>query len=382
MDDKTTITSIMVHFESLNDPRRVHLRQHRLLDILTIAICAVICNCEAWDEVELWGEANEAWLKTFLELPNGIPSHDTFNRVFRLLEPAELQRCMSEWMAVLQTEHGLKIIAIDGKTLRGSYDRASCRSALHLVSAWAVENHISLGQVAVDDKSNEITAIPELLKIIDVSEAIVTIDAVGCQKDIATAIRRQKGDYVLALKDNQPTLATAVTELFQQGIETAFAGQNYELWETKGTSHGRWEHRTYEVLRRVTGLPDQALWADLCSVVCVTRIARENGKETSDVRYYISSRDATAELFSRAIRGHWGIESTLHWTLDVTFHEDASRLRKDHGPQNMALLRKIAISLLKNETTKKKLSLKRKRLLAGWDLDYLLTILFPKLQKK
>lgn len=382
MDDNTTMTSIMVHFGELPDPRRVHLRQHRLLDILTIAICAVICDCEAWDEVELWGETNEAWLKTFLELPNGVPSHDTFNRVFRLLDPAALQRCMSAWMAALQAEQGLKIIAIDGKTLRGSYDRASCRSALHLVSAWAVENHISLGQVAVDSKSNEITAIPELLKIIDVSGALVTIDAMGCQKEIAADIRSKKGDYILALKDNQPTLTAAVTDLFQQGIETDFADLSYELWESKGASHGRWEHRTYEVLHDVTGLPDQDLWTDLCTVVCVTRIARENGQETSDVRYYISSSASTAEIFGRAIRGHWGIEATLHWTLDVTFHEDASRLRKDHGPQNLALLRKIAISLLKQETTKKKLSLKRKRKLAGWDLDYLLTILFPKPAEK
>lgn len=380
MDDNATVTSIMVHFGELPDPRREHLRRHRLLDILTIAIGAVICNADTWEDVELWGLANEEWLKTFLELPGGIPSHDTFNRVFRLLDPDTFQDCMANWMAALQVDKGLKIIALDGKTLRGSFDKASCQSALHLVSAWAVENHISLGQVAVNDKSNEITAIPELLKIIDVSGALVTIDAMGCQKEIATAIRDKDGDFILALKDNQPTLATAVTERFQQGIETNFAGLDYEIFESTEKSHGRFEQRTYEVLRGVKDLPGQADWTDLNALVCVTRISTCHGKTTSDVRYFITSYEGRAELFARAIRGHWTIETTLHWTLDVTFHEDASRLRKDHGPRNLGLLRRIAISLLKNENSKKR-SIRRKRLLAGWDLDYLLTILLQIPQK-
>lgn len=381
MDDTATVNSIVVHFGLLADPRREHRRRHHLLDILTIAICAVICNADTWEDVELWGQANEKWLKTFLELPGGIPSHDTFNRVFRLLDPQSLQDCLVNWMAALHVENGLKIIAIDGKSLRGSFDKASCKSALHLVSAWATENSISLGQVAVADKSNEITAIPGLLKIIDVSGALVTIDAMGCQKDIAADIRVQQGDYILALKDNQPTLAAAVIDRFAQGIETNFAGLDYETFTATDKSHGRIDQRTCEVLRNVTGLPGQGDWVDLKTIVCITRISECRGQETSEVRYFISSASGSAELFARAIKDHWKIETTLHWTLDVTFREDASRLRKDHGPQNLALLRRIAVSLLKNETSIKA-SIKGKRLLAGWDQSYLLKILFQIPQRK
>lgn len=375
MDDSDTISSVVVHFGELHDPRRTHRRRHLLLDILTIAVCAVISNADTWEDVELWGIAHEAWLKTFLELPGGIPSHDTFNRVFRILDPNALQTCLVKWMAALNVEKGLKVIAIDGKTLRRSFDKASCQSALHLVSAWSVANQISLGQVAVGDKSNEITAIPELLKTIDVSGAIVTIDAMGCQKNIAADIRKKEGDYILALKDNQPTLAAEVADRFLQGIDTDFEGLDYETYTATEKSHGRIDRRTCEVIRGVTDLPGQEDWMDLKSIVCVTRISTCQGKETSEVRYFISSTARAAEVFAQAIRDHWKIETTLHWTLDVTFGEDGSRIRKDHGAENFGLLRRIAISLLKNDD-RKKTSIKGKRLLAGWDKDYLMKILF------
>ena len=375
MDDTTTISSVVVHFGELHDPRRTHRRRHLLLDILTIAVCAVISNADTWEDVELWGIAHEAWLKTVLELPGGIPSHDTFNRVFRILDPNALQTCLVKWMAALNVEKGLKVIAIDGKTLRRSFDKASCQSALHLVSAWSVANQISLGQVAVGDKSNEITAIPELLKTIDVSGAIVTIDAMGCQKNIAADIRKNEGDYILALKDNQPTLAAEVADRFLQGIDTDFEGLDDETFTATEKSHGRIDRRTCEVIRGVTDLPGQEDGMDLKSIVCVTRISTCQGKETSEVRYFISSTARAAEVFAQAIRDHGKIETTLHGTLDVTFGEDGSRIRKDHGAENFGLLRRIAISLLKNDN-RKKTSIKGKRLLAGWDKDYLMKILF------
>jgi predicted transposase YbfD/YdcC len=381
MDDATTRLGISVYFEDLADPRRAHLRRHDLMDVIVITLCAVICGCETWEDVALWGRSKEEWLKPYLRLPNGIPSHDTFNRVFRLLDPGPFDAAVRAWVADLHRVAGLTTIAIDGKVIRHSFDTASAKTALQVVSAWAVENGLSLGQVAVDETSNEIPAIPKLLDLLDVSGCLVTIDAVGCQTEIAAKVRDRGGDYVLALKGNQPTLHQAVLDRFQAGMETAFAGLAYDHHTVTETGHGRTDERTCEVLTGVAGLPDQDRWADLKSIVCVTRVSRQGGRETSDVRYYIASREAGAAAFAKAIRDHWGIENTLHWTLDVTFREDASRTRFGHGPENLAVLRRLAVSLLKQDASTKG-SIKGKTKLAGWDNDFLLRVLLTKPPEK
>jgi predicted transposase YbfD/YdcC len=384
MDDATTRLGISVYFEDLADPRRAHLRRHDLMDVIVITLCAVICGCETWEDVALWGRSKYEWLKPYLRLPNGIPSHDTFNRVFRLLDPGPFDAGVRAWVADLHRVLGLTTIAIDGKTLRHSVDTASAKTALQVVSAWSVENGLSLGQVAVEDGSNEITAIPKLLDLLDVSGCLVTIDAVGCQTEIAAKVRDRGGDYVLALKGNQPTLHQAVLGRFRAGIETGFAGLAYEYHTVTETGHGRTDERTCEVLTGVTGLPEQERWADLKSIICVTRISRPGrpgGVETSEVRYYIASREAGAAAFAKAIRDHWAIENTLHWTLDVTFREDTSRTRLGHGQENLAVLRRLAVSLLKQDASTKG-SIKGKTKLAGWDNDFLLGVLLNKPLKK
>jgi predicted transposase YbfD/YdcC len=381
MDDPTTRLGISVYFEDLADPRRAHLRRHDLMDVIVLTLCAVICGCETWEDVALWGRSKADWLKPYLRLPNGIPSHDTFNRVFRLLDPGPFDAAVRAWVADLQRFAGLTTIAIDGKAIRHSFDTASAKTALQVVSAWAVENGLSLGQVAVEDGSNEIAAIPKLLDLLDVSGCLVTIDAVGCQTGIAAKVRERGGDYVLALKGNQPALHQAVTDRFQAGMETGFAGLAYDHHTVTETGHGRTDERTCEVLTGVTGLPDQDRWADLKAIICVTRISRQGGREASAVRYYIASRAAGAAAFAKAIREHWAIENTLHWTLDVTFREDANRTRLGHGPENLAVLRRLAVSLLKQDASTTG-SIKGKTKLAGWDNAFLLRVLLTKRPEK
>jgi predicted transposase YbfD/YdcC len=381
MDQPTNRLGISVYFEDLADPRRAHLRQHDLMDVIVLTLCAVICGCETWEDVALWGRTKADWLKPYLRLANGIPSHDTLNRVFRLLDPGPFDACVRAWVADLHRTAGLTVIAIDGKAVRHSFDTASAKTALQVVSAWAVENGLSLGQVAVDETSNEITALPRLLEILDVSGCLVTIDAVGCQTEIATQVRERGGDYVLALKGNQPTLHRAVIDRFQAGIETDFAGLAYDHHTVTETGHGRTDERTCEVLTGVTGLPDQDRWTDLKAIICVTRVSRQGGRQTSEVRYFIASRSAGAAAFAKAIRDHWRIENTLHWTLDVTFREDANRTRFGHGPENLALLRRLAVSLLKQDASTKG-SIKGKTKLAGWDNDFLLRVLLTKPPEK
>lgn len=381
MDPPTNRLGLSIYFEDLADPRRAHLRRHDLMDVIVITLCAVICGCETWEDVALWGRTKADWLKPYLRLPNGVPSHDTFNRVFRLLDPGPFDACVRAWVADLHRVAGLTTIAIDGKAVRHSFDTASAKTALQVVSAWAVENGLSLGQVAVEDKSNEITAIPKLLGILDVSGCLVTIDAAGCQTEIAAQVRDRGGDYVLALKGNQPTLHRAVIDRFAAGIETDFAGLAYDHHTVTEAGHGRTDERTCEVLTDVAGRPDQDRWADLKAIICVTRISRQRGRETSDVRYYISSRAAGAAAFAKAIRDHWRIENTLHWTLDVTFREDANRTRFGHGPANLAVLRRLAVSLLKQDASTKG-SIKGKTKLAGWDNDFLLHVLLTKPPEK
>jgi predicted transposase YbfD/YdcC len=368
------VLAIQTHFAALPDPRIERTRLHGLMDIIVIAICAVICGAEGWEDIACYGVAKQDWFKTFLALPNGIPSHDTFRRVFCLLDPSAFLQCFQRWIDALAEGLGLKRIAIDGKTLRRSFDRAAGKAALHLVSAWATQQHLVLGQVAVDTKSNEITAIPKLLELLDVSGAMVSIDAMGCQKEIAAKIRDGGGHYVLSVKDNQPNLLEDIQLLFEQGLDTDFAGMDYSHYEECYDGHGREEKHFVHTILNPEGIRDQASWQDLKAITIVFSERQEVGQEkTEELRYYIGSRAAKAKVYANAIRSHWGIENGLHWVLDVCFDEDHCRMRTDHSPENMALLRRLALCLLKKHGGKGSLRGKRKR--SGWNDGLLLEIL-------
>jgi predicted transposase YbfD/YdcC len=324
----------------------------------------VICRCEDWQQIALFGEKRKAWFEKFLALPNGIPSHDTFERVFDRLDPKAFQRCFVAWTNVLCGQFGLKHIAIDGKTLRSS--GSGKLKALHLVSAWASENHLSLGQVACAEKSNEITAIPELLEMLCVEGALVTIDAMGCQKDMAAAIRAKKGDYLLTVKDNQPTLKADIESSFEKALSTDFAGLDYDEFRTHDQGHGRKETRTYTIIKNPQTLTQKEQWKDL-TVIGMCLCERVEGyseakpagvRESAEIRYFIGSRNAGAKTYARGLRGHWGIENNLHWQLDVTFAEDANRVSRRNGAENLALLRKLALGLLKRHPSKQSIACK------------------------
>jgi predicted transposase YbfD/YdcC len=371
----TSALAIKSHFRKLKDPRMERSKLHPLINVVTIAICGVICRCEDWQQIALFGEKRQAWFAKFLSLPNGIPSHDTFERVFDRLDPKAFQRCFLDWTNVLCSQFGLKHIAIDGKTLRGS--GTGKLKALHLVSAWATENHLSLGQVACAEKSNEITAIPELLEMLCVEGALVTIDAMGCQKEIAAAIRDKKGDYVLTVKDNQPTLKTDIESSFEKALTTDFQGLDYDECQTHDKGHGRKETRTYTIIKNPQTLTQKDQWKDLTVIgMCVSE--RVEGyseanpaglRESVEVRYFIGSRNANAKTYAQVLRGHWGIENNLHWQLDVTFAEDANRVSSRNGAENLALLRKLALGLLKRHPSKQ--SIACKALAATLDDDFL-----------
>ena len=359
-------------FACLTDPRIDRTKKHELVDIVVIALCAVVCGADAWTEVEEFGHAKRDWLGRFLELPNGIPSHDTFTRVFAALDPAEFQTCFAGWMAAACRATGLVPIAIDGKAVQAA-ERNTFSGRLHLVSAWAAENRLILAQRAVPDLANEQAAIPELLKVLDLAGAVVTIDAGGCYPEIAQRIAGEGGEYVLALKDNQPLLRQAVADRFQAVIDHGPPAAGYDRHEDTDKGHGREETRTCEVLRGVTGLPGQANWPGLCTIAVVCRLCRAGGKETAEVRYFISSLDAGAKAMLALVRGHWGVENELHWVLDVAFREDANKTRAGHAGENLGWLRRVALSLLKR--TPGKGSIKGKRLKAGWDEAFLASVL-------
>ena len=357
-------------FSEIEDPRIERTKHHLLVDVLCLAVLAVIAGAEGWEEIEEFGQQKLPWLKKFLRLPGGVPSHDTISRVFRQLKPAEFQQGFSRWIESLSADLGLRQVAIDGKTLRRSHDRVAMKSALHAVCAWSVENHLVLGQQATDEKSNEITAIPKLLELLALGGAIVTIDALGCQKEIAAQIVKGGGDYVLAVKGNQPKLHAALQEHFDRLHETDFADATCRRRTTREKAHGRREDRYYYQSPAADALGELAdAWAGLVSVGQVIAITRRDGKETSEVRYHISSLTPGVKRFAQAVRGHWTIENSLHWVLDVVFDEDRSRIRKDHGPDNFALLRRFAISLIKQDTTPGSVRRKRKR--AAWNNDAL-----------
>lgn len=361
--------SILTHFQMLDDPRLERSRRHDLLDIVAITICAVICGADSWVDVEKYGAAKHDWLKGFLRLPNGIPSHDTLGRVFAALAPDQFRACFAARVAEVAEVVGVKHVAIDGKTLRGSRSRG--RAALHLVSAWATGSHLTLGQEAVDEKSNEITAIPRLLAMLDLTGALVTIDAMGCQREIAGEVVTRGGDYVLAVKENQPTLYAEVERMEEAALATEYAGASQ--CGVEEASHGRQEMRACWVLTDLAGLSERPKWPGLRSVVVVVRERTVDGKNSCEKHYYISSRVMSAEDFLGVIRGHWGIENSLHWVLDVSFGEDRSRVRTDHGPENFALLRRMAVSMLTAEGSKG--SIRGKRLIAGWNNEFLESVL-------
>ena len=368
--------TIADHFADLEDPRIERTKHHQLIDIITISICAVICGADTWVDIESYGRAKYEWLKKILELPNGIPSHDTIARVFSRLKPEQFQKCFLSWIQSISCFNPGEVIAIDGKTLRHSYDRGGNKKAIHMVSAWATSQRLVLGQVKVDKKSNEITAIPALLKVLELNGSIITIDAMGCQRSIVKSIVEQKGDYVITLKKNQPSLYARVEELFKKAIIQGFSGFTHTAYSTnKESNHGRSEIRHHLMLSDIKELidPDNQ-WEKFQSIGMIESVRIVKGKTTIETRYYISSLPNDAQKLGKSVRSHWGIENSLHWVLDVGFREDECRIRKDNAPQNFAILRHISLNLLNQEKTSKT-GAKNKRLRAGWDDDYLTKIL-------
>jgi predicted transposase YbfD/YdcC len=366
-----TSLAIKKHFRKLRDPRRQHRQRHLFLDILVIAICGVISGCNSWTQIAAFGRKRQTWLKRFLTLPHGIPAHDTFERLFERLDPVAFQNCFREWMLTLAGAVGVIQIAIDGKTLRRSGSRDL--GPLHLVSAWATQNHLSLGQVAVDPQSNEITAIPKLLELLDLHGALVTIDAIGCQKEIASRIRERGGHYVLTVKANQPQLLHDIQNCFERAFETDFAGVDYDSYTTEEKGHGRQEQRCYTIIRNPQGIQHYDAWRDLCVIGMCGSERIMQGKVSTEVRFFIGSKKAGARYYGKALRHHWGIENSLHWQLDVSFGEDYNRTRQRRAAQNLALVRRLAVTLLKRHPAKE--SIACKRLQAAWNTEFLEEVL-------
>lgn len=367
--------SLMVHFADLEDPRHAINQRHPLINLIVIAVCAVICGADSFTEMEEFGKERKSWLARFLDLSNGIPSHDTFNQFFARLKPEAFERCLLSWLESLHELSEGQILAVDGKTLRGSYDRQDNKAAIHMVSVWATANRLSLASRVVDEKSNEITAIPELLDLIEVAGGIVTIDAMGCQKAIAKKIRDRGGDYVLAVKENQPRLHEAVESFFEAHWKNDdLVHCPSHRFETHERGHGRVDDRYYYLAKLPEGFAVASEWPGLKAIGMAIRVTEQEGKTTEEVRYYIASRCLSGRRFAEAVRGHWGIENGLHWQLDVTFGEDKLRIRKGHAAANMSILMRTALGLLKNETTNRR-GLKTKRLAAALNPDYLEKVL-------
>ena len=370
---KKSSVRIQDHFEELTDPRRRKVT-YPLINVVVIAVCAVICGADDFVAIAKFGEKKQSWFSKFLDLKDGIPSHDRFNAILAAIKPAEFEKCLLSWITALHEITDGQVIAIDGKTLRRSFDKASGKAAIHMVSAWATANHISLGQVVVDAKSNEITAIPKLLEILEISGAIVTIDAMGCQVTIAQKIVDAEADYVLAVKGNQPTLHQGIVDFFDNHLEDDFARVKSRRYETEEKGHGREENRWYFICPVPDDLPDGSRWPKLKAIGIVVSNTQRDGKDCNELRYYILSKYLSGQRFGEAVRNHWAIENRLHWQLDVSFQEDQSRIRMGHADTNFSILRRTALSLLKNESTLK-VGIKNKRLTAGWDEDYLQKVL-------
>jgi predicted transposase YbfD/YdcC len=366
--------SLMTHFAPLEDPRCALKRRHNLFDMIVMAIAATLCGADGWVQIAEFGRSKQAWLERFLELPNGIPAHDTFGRVFSLLQPEAFEACFRNWVEAIREVIPGEVIAIDGKTLRRSHDRGKGLAALHVVSAWATANRVVLGQVVTEAKSNEITAIPQVLELLDLNGCIVTIDAMGCQSAIAEQIVAQGGRYVLALKGNQGTLAAEVEEAFIEADAQEYVGLDAPFLETIEQGHGRRETRRYRTLGDLSGVPRRALWKAMDMIGMVESEREVNGVITRETRFYIGAIGTDVETFARAVRGHWGVENQLHWSLDVSFNEDGSRVRDPEARENLALIRRIALTRLQHDETK--LGIQSKRLKAAWNERYLTKLLF------
>ncbi len=369
--------TLQEHFASLEDPRMERTKHHQLLTIITIALCAVICGADTWVDVEEFGKSKRGWLETFLELPNGIPSHDTFGRVFARLKPEQFQACFLSWVQAINKVLPSQQIAIDGKTARRSHERAEGKAAIQMVSAWASASHLVLAQRHVAAHSNEKTALPFLLEQLDLAGCIVSIDAMGCHAKIARQIKEQDGEYVLALKANQGTLYQDVVDLFADALTPQGADLLHDYHPTQDAGHGRVERRQYWTIADpevIAYLNAKEAWAGLCSVGMVEAERQVGEQVTCERRYYVMSLPGDAQAFGNAVRTHWSIENGLHWVLDLAFEEDRSRMRKDHSQQNFVVLRHMALNLLKQEPTAK-CGIKARRLKAGWSEDYLRKVL-------
>lgn len=364
-----TTTSLVDCFSVIRDPRQESKIDHELIDILVLCVFGVICGAEGWQDIEEVGHVRLSWLQERGFLKNGIPVDDTIARIVSRLCPEELQHCFINWMSAVEGATGGKVVAIDGKTLRHSYDKKKRKAAIHMVSAFAAENGVVLGQIKTMDKSNEITAIPALLDLLDVKGCIVTIDAMGCQEKIAEKIVAKEADYVLAVKGNQKQLHEEIVDFFQTARTYDFQGVKYDYFEEAHKGHGRVEQRRYWISDMLGSISNPGRWSSLCSIGMVESERYIDGKTTSEIRYFISSLTADAKVFANAVRKHWAIENQLHWVLDVSFREDESRVRRDNAPENMAVFRHVVMNALRKEKTCKK-GVKAKRFKATLQAEY------------
>ena len=370
----TSNIPLISEFSKINDPRLDRRKLHKLIDIFAITVCAVICGANTWNEIEQYGQSKHEWLKTFLELPNGIPSHDTIRRVFMIIDPEEFRTAFISWVDSIRPLLPETVIAIDGKTLRGSHDKTNGKSAIHMVSAWASDTNMVLGQIKTDEKSNEITAIPKLIDLLDISGATVTIDAMGCQKKIAEKIIDNDADYALALKKNHENLHDDVELFFQSVKETKPEEIPRSYFDSVEGDHGRVEIRRHWVIFDTNWIEDKALWKGLQGIGMVERERHIKDHISCETSYYLLSQKWDAEEFAKRVRAHWGVENKLHWVLDVAFREDECRKRAGNAAENFAMVRHIATNLLKQKNSMRK-SINVKRLQAGWDNSYLMEVL-------
>ena len=375
--DRVDVGGVASYFESLSDPRHTRNRKHLLVDIIVISVCAVLCGADGPTAIHRWAKSRAPWLGRFLSLPNGVPSRDCIRRLLIVLQPAAFQKCFEAWVRdaiAAESGGGKRLVAIDGKCCRGSHDRSKELGALHIVSAWASEQGIALGQVAVDDKSNEITAIPQVLEQIDLAHSIITIDAAGCQKTIVEQITQGHGSYVIAVKDNQPTLHEAVRDVVRKQLEGELEDLQYRVYDTLHDGHGRVDERTYGVMKLPRGFPLRKEWPSVKAVGYATRVTvNAEGTESQDTRFYILNTHLSGRRFAEAVRGHWSIEA-MHWVLDVTFREDEHPTAERTLANNLSWLRRFAITLLKR-TKEEKESVRGWMQMAGWSTDILEKVL-------
>lgn len=374
--NKNSINRLQKYMQGVSDQRQQGKVKHALESILFMAVAATIANAGSWEEIEQFAKGHEEWFATYIELPNGVPSHDTFERVFKWVDGKEFERCFRLWMQEICQDNELGIVAVDGKTMRGSADRSGSRKALHIVSAWTSENNLVLGQVKTEEKSNEITAIPTLLQLLEIKGSVVTIDAMGTQKEIAEQIQTKKADYVLSVKKNQPTLYDDIRCFIEEEEKNGFRDVVYECCRTQEKGHGRIETREYYLFPDVTWCSWGKDWKGLKSFGMVKRkVKRLSGEELrEECAYYISSLPGNVNQFAKAVRAHWGIEA-MHWSLDVVLNEDKRIVRKDNGAQNLAVLKRMALNFIRSEKSYEKATGPQKRFRACWDTAYLDTVL-------